>query len=317
MLKREYPKDAETEYNEEKKLNNNSSPTQNNSLDISDLSLNSSEMALFNNSKFSSLKSLETFHNLDSDEMDTDETPTENDEKLQKIIDTSENGGDISNSDLLKVILSGQEKTDTRLIKIDKKLSEVTRKADLNTNNIRILQENCVVNHGLILKNLASVNYLKQEKIDDEIVVSGFASIADEKTLIKKLCKKFNTPENSIRSHHAIETKKDGVTKSILNIKFCKKEDHIKFLSSAKANPMDRAALLDNPGLNDAGKEIKISRRLTYENRQVLIRLLENQSNNLIKTIRYKNCQYQFQPLTDNKFFGVPSIEHLKLYNLK
>lgn len=317
MLKRDYPKDAETEYNAEKKINNNSSPIQNNSLDISDLSMNSSEMALFNNSKFNSLKALETLHSTDSDEMDTDETPTENDKKLQKIIATSENGGDISNSDLLKVILNGQEKTDTRLIKIDKKLSEVTRKADLNTNNIRILQENCVVNHGLILKNLASVNYIKQEKIDDEVVVSGFATIADEKVVIKKICKKYNTPENSIKSHHAIETKKNGVIKSILNIKFCTKEDQIKFLASARAIPIDRAALLDSSDLNDAGKGIKVSRRLTYENRQVLIRLLENQSNKLIKVIRYKNCHYQFQPLTEDNFFAVPSIEHLKLYNLK
>lgn len=319
MLKREFPSDKETEYSIDKKLNNNSSPNNsfNNTLEISDLSLNTSEMAMFNNSIFNSLKVLESLDTTQNDSMETDETPTENDQMLQKIIQTSDNGGIVSNNDLLKVILNGQEKTDTRLVKIDKKLSDISSKVDLNEENIQIVQKNCAINRGLILRNLASVNYIKQEKIDDEVFVSGFATIADEKTLVKKLCKTFNTPENSIKSHHSIQTKKDGGIKSMLNIKFCTKEDQIKFLTSARAKPIDRAAVLDKPGLDDTGKAIKISRRLTPENRQVISNLLEKQSKNLIKSIRYRNCTYQFQPLTDDKYIAVPSIEHLQLYNFK
>lgn len=282
------------------------------------LSLEIDEFDMFN---AGAMKGLEVFNSTENnveEDQDVSMTDPENDRILEELTANS-NTGSASNDCIMKgiaALLKGQKSTDARIVKLDKKITEAGNKANVNERNIKTIHENCIYNNNLILKNIENVNYLKQEKIDDEIFVSGFAEIPDLKYTIKELFKFYDMPQNTIKSYKSFPVTKNSVITTFLNIKFCTKEDQIKFLVKFRAKPINRDVLLEQKTAADAAKKIRISRRLTFENRQVLGKVVKLLEEKKIHAIRYRNCCYQTQLVNEGNFISIPSCEHLKMLKI-
>lgn len=213
------------------------------------------------------------------------------------------------------------KQTRSNVTSINSKLSTITKKVEINSKNINTLNTNAQIQYNIVMKNLENVNFMKQEKIDNEIFVSGFEQIPDEKLVIKEFCKFYSLPHNTIKEYRVIPSKNsDGSIKSaFMNIQFCLKADHIKCLKAVRETgplPLNNVT----PSLsssssttthNPKSKKLKISRRLTIENKKVISRLQPLLDEKKISKIRYRNCFYEMMPLQQSKFIPVPSVEHL------
>lgn len=263
------------------------------------------------------MKKLEVLNSTESNKMDYLEgnQPSENDKMINEIINSAE----VSNNDIMKgiaMLLEGQKSMQANIEKIDKALKEVTDDVKLNTKNIEIVNENCAKNNDLILQNVIAINHLKQEKIDNEIFLSGLSELPDDKYAIKELLRFYDTPRNHVISYRAAPVNKpNGKKATFMFIMFATKEDQIQFLDKVrKKGTINRATLLENKTAADEAKSLKVSRSLTPENRKIITRLSAALNDKKIKKVRYRNCCYQFQPLTNEAFITVPTSEHLKLY---
>lgn len=316
--------DTSVLFNELKKFNkekSSDSSSANNSLKFSGLSLEISEFEVFKCNLFT-MKQLQALNSTENNmDFEEEDVPNESDKILADLAKFS-NTSDVPNNALLKGIMhiiEGQKNTDTKIEKLDKKLSGVSNLAELNKNNIQIINENCLVNNKLILKNLANVNFIKQDKIDDEVFLTGFHVIDDDKYLIKELVKFYEIAQNCIRSYRVVPVKNDdgSVKSTYLFIKFAIKDDQIKFLTAVRTKgSITRAMLSKEKKAGDETKKIKISRSLTPENRKVITRLSGLLEDKKIAGIKYRNCCYQLKPLNEDKFLPIPSIEHLDLLKL-
>lgn len=211
-------------------------------------------------------------------------------------------------------------KTCKQVTSINTKLSTLTKKVDINSKNILILNSNAEVHDKIIMRNLENVNFIKQDKIDREVFVSGFDKMPDDRCVIKEICKFYNLPQNQIKSNRVIPSKNaDGSFKNaFMNIEFCLKEDQINFLKAVRqVGQMTLKSVIPNisstSSQNDSRK-LKISRRLTIENRQVINRLRALLDENKIAKVRFRNCFYEIKPLQQENFVKIPSTEHLDLY---
>lgn len=222
--------------------------------------------------------------------------------------------------DLMKAIacvVKVTTKTSKEVSSINKKMCSLAKKVDNNSNNIKIINNNANLQHNQIMKNIESINYLKQEKIDKEVFISGFATVPDDKLALKELFKFYNTPQNKIQTCRIIPVKNpDGSIKgAFMNLQFCTKEDQIAFLKTVKdKGPITSKTVMPSTSGTPDGKKLKISRRLTIENRQVIGRLLSLQEQGKISKTRFRNCFYQVQPLGQDKFIPIPSTDHLDMY---
>lgn len=267
--------------------------------------------------------------NLNSTEMDCedieDDVVDPVDTEIQAILENP----NPSLVDVMKGIASLLKKSNTTskgVSSINKQLSNLSTRVDLNTKNINILSNNADLQNNIIMKNLENVNYLKQDKIDREIFISGFEKIPDDKIVVKELCKFYNMQQNAIKSYRSIPSKNvDGSLKAaFMNVEFCTKQDQIKLLKSVKEVGQPTLKALTNPSSPSQsstanlqvldGKKIKISRRLTAENRNVIGRLRVLLDEKKIAKVRFRNCFYELQPLKETKFLTIPSVEHLEHY---
>lgn len=293
------------------------------SLSISETDFNYFHQNLHKMKKITQLNSTEiSSDNEDNENLNDNE---DQDIEIQQILDNQ-------NPSLLDVMkgIAGQMKKSNKVYKcinsINKKLSNLTKKVDINSKNIVTLNNNANLQNVMIMNNLENVNYIKQDKIDREVFISGFGKMPeDSKVVIKELCKFYSTPHNSIKTYRTIPSKNiDGSIKgAFMNIEFCTKEDHIKFLKAVKekGQPTMQALNSTSPSANPTtstqqnndARKIKISRRLTIENRKVIGRLRILLDEKKIEKIRFRNCFYEILPLQQERFLAIPSTEHLDL----
>lgn len=256
-----------------------------------------------------------------SDSLEKNENPaSELDGFTDVMRKNKEEKKEMSNNDLatgISLLISMQKSTLDRFDSLDKKLSAVNIKTNTNTKNIDIIHQNSLYQTDLIYKNIESASYFKQDKIDKEVFLSGFPSVPDEKIVVKELCKLYKVQLNSIKHHKAIPVKNsDGTIKSAyMIIEFATKEDHIQFIQNKNTTGQPTLAKLTHQEVNDVTKKIiKISRRLSIENRQIIHKLRELQTANKIIKIRFRNCFYEVLVKQDGKFQPIPSMPHLNVF---
>lgn len=308
--------DENLSFNSSKKkaLNNTTtfSTLLNDNCDFSDISLISSEMEMF---KVNLLKP-DFLNSTMSDSPEKNDDPAS---EIDKFSEELKGKKEVSNNDLatgISMLISMNKSTNNRLESLDNKLTAVNVQANINTKNIDLIHRNTLVQADLIFKNIESVCYFKQDKIDKEIFLSGFPAVPDERIIIKELCKLYKVQQNTIKHHRTVTIKnKDGTTKSAyMVIKFATKEDQIQFLQNKNVTGQPTLAKLTNQEVNENNKRIiKISRRLSVENRQIIQKLREYQTANKIVKIRFKNCFYEVLAKQDGKFQPIPSIPHLNM----
>lgn len=309
--------DTNISFNSPKKIN------QNKTLDNSNLSI--SGITDFEYFQLNLHKMKKLHPQLDSTDLELDVVmEPEYSEHEQQVIRNLEADSNSTNAGILS-LLKSQKDTSFKIDKIDKKLATISTKVDINAKNIEIINENVSHHDRLILKNLESVNYMKQEKIDKEIFISGFEKVPNEATVIAELCSFYDYEVNIVQSFRIIPTNGgDGGFKAFVNVVFCTKSDQIKFLKTVREKgPINEARLAgivkpsDVNGATSAAqaptRELKISRRLTQENRDV-IKELQELGNGKNYKIRFRNCFYEVQFVQGGRFITMPSTEHIKLY---
>lgn len=200
---------------------------------------------------------------------------------------------------------------------INQQISSLNRKTSENSTNIKTVHENVNHNHVLILKNIESVNFLKQQQVDNNVMMSGFPKLPDEKFVKKSFCKIYSVPENAIESTKTFETNNSNpkASKALMFFTFRNKQDQINLMKKKQEiGEVNLSQFTQNSTNEDKKKILKVSRCLSLENRQVISQLRHLIDIKSILTIRYRNCCFQMQIEEDGKFIPVPSIEHLKQY---
>lgn len=317
IKKKRYRKDISDlniSFNSPKKIN------QNKSLDRSNLSISGITDFEYFQLNLHKMKKLQQLESTDL-ELDIDMEPDYSEEEKQ-VMRNLEADPNATNAGILS-LLKSQKDTSFKVDNIDKKLTKISKQVDINTKNIDIINENVSHHDSLILKNLESVNFMKQEKIDKEIFISGFEKVPIEATVITELCQFYDYEVNIVQSVRIIPTNGgEGGFKAFVNVVFCTKADQIKFLKTVRdKGPINEARLAGiKPSDENGGtstevptRELKISRRLTQENRDVIKQLQELGKGKNLK-IRFRNCFYEVQFVQGGRFITMPSTEHIKLY---
>lgn len=234
----------------------------------------------------------------------------------------------VSNGDLMRgllAIVKNLKSVEVKIGNLERKVTSINNQVKINSGNIAICNDNIKRYRDLALESIAGTNFNKQDKIDNQVFITGLGNQPNVKLVITELCKYYDIPRNSITSHKVIQIKdRNGQQKgSLMNMGFAEKEDQIDFL--IKVN--DKAAMkyVDKPvtsaqtsasststaQTSASTRELRISRRLTMENRVVLGELKRLQANNQIFSIRYRNCCYQYKLTERDDFIPAPSIQHL------
>lgn len=249
--------------------------------------------------------------NSTDDEMDVeDEIEIPND----PFLDEFKNKTDYNINDVMRGVMHMIEKqstTDTKIASINKELSKINKKVDINKKNINTLNANANTQYQLILKNIAAVNFLEQSKIDNEVFVSGFRQAVEE-TFIDQICLNYEINADCF-SHKLINLKNqdNSFRAAFINITFVDKQNQISFLKKVK----EKGPIII-PSSSSDPITIKFSRKLSAENRKVIAKLVDMLKRGVIGKIRYRNCFYEALPPNSPVFVPIQSEEHLKSFTL-
>lgn len=226
------------------------------------------------------------------------------------------NYDDVSNGDLMRgliAVVKNLKSVESKIASLEEKVESVSAASKKNTGDIQICRDDIAINRKLALQSIAGTNYVKQYEIDRQVFITGIGINPTEKVVVADICKFYKIPQNSISSHKIIPIKdKHGTPKgSFMNMEFATKEDHIEFLKKVYAKG---DAPTDPSGASTSSpvKDYRISRRLTYENRQVSNELQRLKANGHIADIRYRHCCYEFKLPNADNYIPAPSIEELK-----
>lgn len=291
-----------------------SSPEKSVSNNMSGVSIESSEFDLFKKKiSFEEMKhsTIEDFSENADDEMEVDPTSV--------LMMEMEKQDEITNKDLFKLmssIYNVGKKTADDIKRIQNNIVTLNIQSTTNTTNIKKLYTNLLNQYDLNFKTLDKVNRRDQKEIDQEIFVSKIKPDMNPTTVVKKICSFYKIPENCIESFKSYKVKNpDKSDKSInLTIKFVDKEDQITFLQGkSTAGTPTYGYILNQPAANSDKTAIRITRHLTWENRQIGYQLNVLSSLKRIYKTRYKNCCYEIMLKEGGTFIPIPSLEHLKL----
>lgn len=213
----------------------------------------------------------------------------------------------------LKILVNVEKDVKTT----NNKIKLLENEIECNSGNIEINRENIHYNHDLILKNIENVNFVKQQQIDNNVLISGFSTKPNEEVAIQEILTIYDFPLNVVQSTKSFETKGTAKQqkKGMLFVKFKYKEDQIDFLKKREIyGPIYQSQILPEASQETHDNQLTISRCLTAENRDVINQLRSLNKFNKIYAIRYRNCCFQMQIHQNEIFIPIPSTEHLKKY---
>lgn len=154
-----------------------------------------------------------------------------------------------------------------------KQLSDVTKKTVENTISIHNVQSDF---SNDVMTLTAKINKAEQQRIDDEIFISGFSSKPDADFAVNELCKLFNFPISSISKKYSYEflNRSKNIKEGHVVIKFNSKTDQINFNKiKLQHGPVFVDQLMVNTPNNPTRQSLKISNRHTPSNRSIIASL--------------------------------------------
>lgn len=178
-----------------------------------------------------------------------------------------------------------------------------------------------------LVKTKAEINVLQQQRISNDIIVSGFPSKPDATEAVNKICENYNVEIGMISSAYSYEIdveksiidgedEKKIVKMGFLVISFYSKNAQIQFNMNRKAKGPMYAKQIYPEAPDDIGntklvfkfKLIKAYRVLNYD-----LNTLRN--NNIIKSFKYRNGRFTLTTITD-KTVTVATPEEIVEYKI-
>lgn len=192
-------------------------------------------------------------------------------------------------------------------------VKEKTLKHEMEIEQLK--QSNIVLNSEF--NNLkGEINLLKQQKLDCDIILSGFEQKLDETlqiTAVNNLCRLYDMKTSAIINHYSFETVPKhfpGKKRGFVVISFATKNDQIFFNSKRKLSGPTTIAQLTGKNLEN-DKLLHCSSRLTKENAEISRELNLLKSDGKINGIRFRNSCIQYQEVEGSRFISVNTIEQL------
>lgn len=177
------------------------------------------------------------------------------------------------------------------------------------------------------IKTKGEINVLQQQRISNEIIVSGFPNKPDPTEAVNKICENYNIQIGTISSAYSYEVdveksindgdlEKKVVKMGFLVISFYSKNAQIQFNMNRKAKgPMyvkqiftEASDEIGNTKLVFKFKLIKAYRALNYD-------LNNLRNNNIIKSFKYRNGRFTLTTNTDD-IVTVAASEEIANYKL-
>lgn len=228
---------------------------------------------------------------LSIDNMDVDDDVTKNtNAKLQELSAVPTNKQIMEGISSMFTLMSSSH---TKITQVEKKITKLDLKLLDQKLRIDSIEKTTDLFREDVDKNTASVNYFKQKEIDNKVMISGFQTLPDNKTVPQSILNLYEMNDSTYSSYtyQRTVTTEDGNKISVptLVIEFNKKSDQIELISKKKEKgPIMLKQLFHNGG----DKKLKIVSILTAENVKIQKKLRSLHEDDLIKQINYKNCTF-------------------------
>lgn len=159
--------------------------------------------------------------------------------------------------------------------------------------------------------NSKEIHYLKQLRVDNDTMISGFPGKPDTK-YVDKILNYYKVPLDSVKSKFAFETTHKA---GFLSITFHNKSAQLLLRKNKlEIGPLLRNAVLDEPVPEKDNNQLRIFNRLSPENLSIQKELREHKKNEVISTISYKNCFFNVKKKTTDEFTVIYSKKFLDTF---